>query len=89
MKNKTQKVLFSITISFTFAGVFPLYLPKGENVEVYWGVEDIQTVFTHLPACGATAKMEPTNVGDEIWVATVKDPWGNIFGIIKNPYFKL
>ena len=27
-----------------------------------------------LLACGATAKMEPTNVGDDIWVATVKDP---------------
>jgi hypothetical protein len=22
-------------------------------------------------------------------VATVKDPWGNLLGIIKNPHFKL
>ncbi len=42
-----------------------------------------------LLACGATAKMEPANVGGDIWVATVKDPWGNVFGIIKNPHFKV
>lgn len=60
-----------------------------ENVETYWGVDDIQTSFENLLALGATAKMEPTNVGEEIWVATVKDPWGNIIGMIKNPHFKI
>ena len=64
-------------------------IPNGENVETYWGVDDIQATFAHLLTLGATAKMQPTNVGEEIWVATVKDPWGNIFGIIKNPHFKL
>lgn len=58
-----------------------------ENVETYWGVDDIQTSFKNLLALGATAKMEPTNVGGDIWVATVKYPWGNIIGIIKNPHF--
>jgi hypothetical protein len=28
-------------------------------------------------------------VGDGIKVATVKDPFGNLFGIIENPNFKL
>jgi len=60
-----------------------------ENIETYWGVDDIQTTFENLLALGATAKMQPTNVGEEIWVATVKDPWGNIIGIIKNPHFQL
>jgi len=59
-----------------------------ENIETYWGVDDIQTSFENLLALGATAKMQPTNVGEELWVATVKDPWGNIVGIIKNPHFK-
>ena len=63
--------------------------PKGETVETYWGVDDIQATFAHLLACGATAKDQPNNVGEEIWVATVKDPWGNILGIIKNPHFQL
>lgn len=60
-----------------------------ENIETYWGVDDIQASFENLLALGATAKMEPTNVGGDIWVATVKDPWGNIVGIIKNPHFKV
>ena len=60
-----------------------------ENIETYWGVDDIQTSFENLLSLGATVKMEPTNVGGDIWVATVKDPWGNIIGIIKNPHFKV
>ena len=60
-----------------------------ENIETYWGVDDIRSAFENLLALGATAKMEPTNVGEELWVATVKDPWGNIIGIIKNPHFKV
>lgn len=63
--------------------------PKGETVETYWGVDDIQATFAHLLACGATAHAEPNHVGEEIWVATVKDPWGNVIGIIKNPHFKV
>jgi predicted enzyme related to lactoylglutathione lyase len=61
----------------------------GENVETYWGVDDIQVTFAQLLACGATAHEQPTNVGEEIWVAMLKDPWGNILGIIQNPHFKV
>lgn len=61
----------------------------GENVETYWGVDDIQSTFAQLLACGATAHEEPTNVGGDIWVAMLKDPWGNILGIIQNPHFKV
>ncbi len=60
-----------------------------QTAETYWGVDDIEATFAHLLACGAAAKDEPNNVGEEIWVATVKDPWGNVLGIIKNPHFKL
>ena len=63
--------------------------PKKESVETYWGVEDVDTLFAHLVSCGATAQMQPTDVGEGIVVATVKDPWDNVFGIIKNPHFKL
>jgi lactoylglutathione lyase len=31
----------------------------------------------------------PQNVGGEIMVASVKDPWDNILGLIYNPEFKL
>jgi len=32
---------------------------------------------------------EVQDVGGGIKVATVKDPFGNIFGVIENPHFKL
>lgn len=62
---------------------------NGENVETYWGVEDIQITFAQLLSCGATAHEQPTNVGEDIWVAMLKDPWSNIIGIIQNPHFKV
>ncbi|MBC7775077.1 MAG: VOC family protein [Phycisphaerae bacterium] len=62
---------------------------KGDNIETYWGVEEIQATFAHLIAAGATAHEQPNNVGEDLWVAMVKDPWGNIIGIIQNPHFKI
>jgi predicted enzyme related to lactoylglutathione lyase len=62
---------------------------KAEGVLAYWGVDDIQKVYDHMIASGATEHENPTNVGDPIWVASVKDPWGNIIGLIYNPVFKL
>ncbi len=62
---------------------------KGENILSYWGVEDIQNEYKRLLDLGATEHEKPTNVGGELMVASVKDPWQNIIGIIYNPYFKL
>jgi lactoylglutathione lyase len=59
------------------------------GVSVYWGVEDIEKMYSRLLGLGASPHEEPTNVGGELMVATVKDPWDNIFGLIYNPYFKL
>jgi lactoylglutathione lyase len=64
----------------------PVY---GESTTTYWGVEDVQAMYAKLLAAGATAFEEPTDVGDGIVVAAVRDPWGNPFGIILNPHFKL
>lgn len=62
---------------------------KGTGMVVYWGVADIQTQYNRLLELGASAHEEPTDVGGDIKVATVKDPWGNILGIIYNPHFSL
>ncbi len=59
-----------------------------ENVVAYWGVENAQSALDHLLAAGATAKAMVTDVGEGIKVATVVDPFGNVFGIIENPHFK-
>ncbi|MBI9054318.1 MAG: VOC family protein [Bacteroidales bacterium] len=62
---------------------------KAESVLSYWGVDDIEKVFARLIDLGAIAHEKPTNVGGDLMVASVKDPWGNIIGIIYNPEFKL
>lgn len=62
---------------------------KGENVSVFWGVEDIAAEYKRFLECGATEVEKPQNVGGEIMVATLKDPWGNLLGLIYNPEFKL
>ena len=62
---------------------------KTENVFSYWGVNDIHESYQHLLNLGATTHEEPNNVGDNIMVASLYDPWNNIIGIIYNPHFKL
>ncbi len=62
---------------------------KGDNILSYWGVEDIETVYYKLLKAGASAYEKPHNVGGEIVVAAVADPWKNIIGIIYNPTFDL
>lgn len=62
---------------------------KAESVVSYWGVEDIQSVYNHFIDIGATENEKPYNVGGEIMTATVKDPFGNVIGLIYNPHFKL
>ncbi|WP_053978434.1 VOC family protein [Mangrovimonas xylaniphaga] len=59
------------------------------TVQTYWGVEDIQKVYDSLIEMGAAKHEAPNNVGGDIAVASVYDPWKNIIGIIYNPEFKL
>jgi lactoylglutathione lyase len=62
---------------------------KSESVLAYWGVDHIDTEYERFLALGATEHEPPTNVGGELMVASVRDPWGNLIGLIYNPYFKL
>ena len=57
------------------------------GVVAYWGVEDIDAEFQRLLRLGATMHTPVREVGDDIKVATVLDPFGNILGIIRNPHF--
>ncbi|MEP6570969.1 MAG: VOC family protein [Acidobacteriota bacterium] len=62
---------------------------KAEGVVAYWGVESAAAALKHLLEGGATLHEDVQDVGGDIKVATVKDPFGNIFGVIENPNFKL
>lgn len=63
--------------------------PAPSGVTVYWGVEDINAAHERLVSLGATAREDPVEVGEGIKVATVLDPFGNVFGVIENPHFHL
>lgn len=62
---------------------------KTPSVLSYWGVDDIHATYEHLLSLGGKSHEAPTNVGGELMVASVFDPWGNLVGIIYNPHFKL
>ncbi|NQZ76234.1 MAG: VOC family protein [Ekhidna sp.] len=62
---------------------------KGDNVEAYWGVEDINAEHKRFLELGATEHTPVKNVGGDIEVTTLLDPWGNLIGLIYNPHFKI
>ena len=62
---------------------------KTDSVLTYWGVDDIEKVYRHFLDSGAVEHEQPHNVGGPLMVASVKDPWGNVIGLIYNPVFKL
>lgn len=62
---------------------------KAEGVVAYWGVSDAEAAVKKVIELGATKHEDVQDVGGGIKVAAVKDPFGNIFGIIENPNFKL
>jgi predicted enzyme related to lactoylglutathione lyase len=64
-------------------------ISKGNNVVAYWGVQDAKAAYQRIQGLGAKKHSDPQEVGGGIIVATVADPFGNIFGIIENPHFKV
>jgi predicted enzyme related to lactoylglutathione lyase len=59
------------------------------GVVAYWGVDDAHAGLRHLLDAGAAVRSDIEDVGGGILVATVYDPFGNTFGVIQNPHFKL
>ncbi|MBE9462916.1 VOC family protein [Dyadobacter subterraneus] len=62
---------------------------KTDNVLTYWGVSNMDEEYKRFIDAGAVVHEEPVNVGGEIIVASVKDAWGNVIGLIYNAEFKL
>jgi predicted enzyme related to lactoylglutathione lyase len=71
-------------------------LPKESGFEpgaggsiTYWHVDNIEKSVGDILSKGATKHDAITDVGDGIKVASVKDPFGNIIGLIEDKNFKL
>jgi predicted enzyme related to lactoylglutathione lyase len=63
--------------------------PGAGGVVAYWGVPDAERAWARLMALGVEPASPVREVGGGIKVATVKDPFGNLFGLIENPHFTL
>ncbi len=59
------------------------------GVRAYWGVESAAETYKLLLELGATVHSTLQDVGEGILVASVLDPFGNLFCIIENPHFSL
>jgi len=59
------------------------------GVVAYWGVENAARELERLLSLGAREHHALQDVGGGIRVAAVLDPFGNAFGIIENPHFRL
>ena len=69
-------------------GLDPNAKPVGPGGSVaWWGVASIDEAMTYLKSIGAEIAENAHEVGEGIKVGSVKDPFGNIVGIIENPTF--
>jgi len=55
----------------------------------YWGVADAERAYARMISLGATPFEPVQNVGGDIRIGAVRDPFGNVLGVITNPHFVL
>ena len=58
-------------------------MQAGNQSVSYWAVEEVTTAIEKLLAEGALLVQPKTNVGGDIFVAIVSDPFGNNIGLIE------
>ncbi|HEY0724537.1 MAG TPA: VOC family protein [Pyrinomonadaceae bacterium] len=71
-------------------GLHPLEgksIARGDVPVAYWGVDNADKALAKLLELGAGSHEAVQDVGGGIKVASVKDPFGNVLGIIENPHF--
>jgi predicted enzyme related to lactoylglutathione lyase len=70
-------------------GLIPDGVPGANGALAYWGIPNASAELDRLSDLGAEVHEPIQDVGGGIKTASVKDPFGNVFGIIENPNFKL
>jgi predicted enzyme related to lactoylglutathione lyase len=68
-------------------GLVPDGVPGTQGCSAYWGVDDIEAEVQRIVKLGASIHEAVQDVGDNIKVAELKDPFGNLLGLIQNPHF--
>lgn len=68
-------------------GLVPDGVPGATGATAYWGTPDADAELARLLSLGARIESGVADVGGGIRTACLKDPDGNLFGIIENPHF--
>lgn len=68
-------------------GLIPDGVPGADGPRAYWGVPDIAAAVARLTQLGGVLHEAVQDVGGGIKTASVRDPFGNVFGVIENPNF--
>jgi predicted enzyme related to lactoylglutathione lyase len=68
------------------------YAPPARSAEdggaiAYWAVDDLEATWERLLEMGATPYAEPIERGPGFVTASVRDPFGNILGIMINQHY--
>jgi len=63
--------------------------PVGSGVRVFWGVDNIDEELDRLLSIGAKPHKPVEDIGADIKVASILDPYGNLIGLIYNPHFAI
>lgn len=72
-------------------GLVPDSTARPERPEAgvaYWGVADAARSYARLLQKGATAFEPLQDVGGGVKIGAVRDPFGNILGVVENPEFR-
>lgn len=70
-------------------GLDPDAQPADGSTLTYWGVSTIEAGVQDLLDLGATVQVAVEEVGEGIKTAVLRDPFGNLVGLIENPHFSL
>ncbi len=54
----------------------------------FWGVLDADAAYVRLVALGATDHEPVQDVGGGVKIGAVRDPFGNVLGVVENPHFR-
>ncbi|MGW5264663.1 VOC family protein [Microbispora sp. NPDC004025] len=68
------------------------FAPAGRSTEgggaiVYWAVDDLEATWERLLEMGATPFEQPIERGPGFVTASVRDPFGNILGVMVNHHY--
>jgi predicted enzyme related to lactoylglutathione lyase len=68
-------------------GLIPDGKPGEDGAKALWGVDDIAAEVIRLNALGVEVVGDVQEVGGGIKVVAIRDPFGNLVGLIENPGF--